>query len=880
MPVLVGRDKEVAALREVMARLPTGDVLLVEGEAGIGKTALLDSAAELGQEFGARIIRVSADELFSSRPFGLFAEVTDEVPSTLVRSRASDVLFDAVVGQVTEPFVLLVDDLQWADAPSAAALPSLVRRAVREGGAVIVAYRSGPRAAEIDVALDRLRELAPRQIFLGALRPTDLDEIGRRELGDALTTDVRERLQRSGGNPMYAILLARDNTNGSTSTPDATLHEVVVRRARLLGSTAFQVLIAASLAGRRFRPQIVAAVTEMPLPTVLNGLTVAFEAGLLVDRETQFEFRHDLVRDELLATMPAAVRASLHRRMIDALRAARSPIAELVPHLLRVNVTAADADLLLAAAQATTPATALVLLDRALQVIEAGSPKHSEIAVARVAALMWSGNAPESLLAGAALLEQNLDDEFASELRSTRIRSLYLSGRAALAVDSHEPFPDSAKPAFRARELADLALAATIARRFDLGRELATRAMEISDDASAAVFALTALTWVGLRTGDLAAAFDHIDVAVARSDTVRATGTRIGPVLTRATLRHSAGDLEGALADARLGHRVIDDHTSTVLVPFLHASAGGALFDAGRWDDAATEIESGLAASDELGVRLARGWLEGLAGLLALYRAGTPFDGASTEPAGPLSIVDDRRRFATSVSAEFAGDLDEAFRVLVGCVEAVDATSDRNSLILAAPDYVRLAVELGQTDRCRHVFDALDRIKTERDEAAVMIRTWSRALLDGDVDGLARAADRHEAIRPFHVTRMRAHAALIAAGRGELTAARDLGAVALDGYRRIGAEHLVVRLAAALRARGVRVSRLPAAPLLEGWAAITATEGKILDLVADGRANQAIADELFMSRRTVESHLVHVYKKLGISSRVQLIKDLANRPPS
>ena len=873
-------------LESLVTALPAGGVVLLEGEPGIGKTALIDFVCARSSDLDVAVVRVHADEGLVGHPFGMFASSpTGRGPTHAPGS--VDAVFDEFVSVADgRPLLLVVDDLQWADAASLGALPSLMRRTITAGGAGVIAFRSGLRPVEVDSALGRMTSLNPRHISVGPMSATEIAEIGARHLRrpapaattgtTTATTATTGLFHRAGGNPMYAVLLA--GAVGEGSGPDdeldtSAVYSTVLRRARMLGATAFATVRVAAVLGRRLDAQLIAAVAGSSLEEVVDGLTLAQDDGLLDDRGDGLEFRHDLIRAALLDNLSGPVRAGLHRRALEVLGSTGAPVEQLVPHLLGVELTGVDVEMLVGAALSATPATALTLLDRAVALMPVDHDRFFEVAARRVHALLWAGRVGESLEAGEALIDAGPPEHLALQLRILRVRSLYAMGRTGEALDSHRLLPDSADPVLRSRELAELTITASMARRFDACREFGQRALELSDDAFATIFVLCAFASHEVYAGDLAAARAFVDRAVALSTRTELTGARIGPLLVSAAVRYAQGDCDGVLADSHLAHK-IDDEMSRAFTPTIHGNAALALFDAARWDDAQSEVDAGLLASEELNVNFSNDSLRGIGGLLAAYRDGKAFPGLFEDSRDATTVFHDRRHFAAATLADLNDDPDEAFRVLTTLLDKDDESLDRMSLVLAAPDFVRLGLQLGRADQCDRVIAVLARFRSETDQPSVMASAWITGLLDADVDALVATASRHERMRPFNAARILHQAAVIAAARGDRARARELTSTSLDTYAAIGADHLARQLQRAMQQHRVRTKVSSPRQERFGWESVTPTEREIIDLVAQGLSNQVIADQLVMSRRTVESHLNHVYGKVGITSRIELVRTL------
>ena len=208
-------------------------------------------------------------------------------------------------------------------------------------------------------------------------------------------------------------------------------------------------------------------------------------------------------------------------------------------------------------------------------------------------------------------------------------------------------------------------------------------------------------------------------------------------------------------------------------------------------------------------------------------------------------------------------------------------------LVRIGPDLVRLAAGAGRPELARAVVGAVDEAAAGSPVATWRAAApWCRGLLPGDADARmeAVAADRR-APRPVEGARASedAAAALSSVGRGEeaTTLLRD----ALGVYERVGAFMDLTRAEAALRGLGVRRGRRGARRRpSRGWESLTPTELEVVRLVTQGLTNVEIGRRLFISRRTVETHLSHIFAKLDVSSRVQLAARASRarpeRPPS
>ena len=154
-----------------------------------------------------------------------------------------------------------------------------------------------------------------------------------------------------------------------------------------------------------------------------------------------------------------------------------------------------------------------------------------------------------------------------------------------------------------------------------------------------------------------------------------------------------------------------------------------------------------------------------------------------------------------------------------------------------------------------------------------------QGLAENHVDALVAAADAYAGTsRPLELALVSEDAATALVRQGDIERARPLFDQAIAIYERLGADRDLSRASATLRLAGVRRGiRGPRKRAKFGWQSLTATELTVSGLVADGLSNPQIGERLFVSRRTVQTHLVHVFAKLDLTSRAQLAAEVTRR---
>ncbi len=382
---LIGRESALAAARAVLddARRGAGQFLMISGEAGIGKTAMLAAlAGRAGQD--PLVLRGFCWEGDGAPPYWPWSQVLQagglpmadlgeagwllqpasapaEPMSAAAASDARFRLFEAVARCLRrlaagQPVLVILDDLHWADEPSLRLLGFLARALAAEPVALLGAYRDTEAPAELCQLAGQAQQLA-----LGGLAPDDVAALGRELAGQALPAPVCAQLwKRSGGNPFFVRELIRLlQAQGSWHQPaqiPASVADTLRRRLARLSTECVRLLERAAVAGRDIDAGLLThGAAAGPESVVLSLLDEARQAGVIAGISPP-RFTHDLYRETILDGLSATARTAVNLSVGRALQERSGPAARVATHLLAAGPQArpdALAYSLLAAREAT-----------------------------------------------------------------------------------------------------------------------------------------------------------------------------------------------------------------------------------------------------------------------------------------------------------------------------------------------------------------------------------------------------------------------------------------------------------------------------------------------------------------------------------------------
>jgi tetratricopeptide (TPR) repeat protein len=649
----VGRDEELGVLRGLVAEVKAGvgGTVLVEGEQGIGKTALLRTGLAEA-EAGCRTVWGAADELGQQFPLALMSEILGpegrlaavgeeagwgrggraqagrgaaQNPVSFIPS--GDPMLAGVERLLTlvdrwcavEPVVLVAEDLQWADEASVLVWHQL-RRAARQLPLLVAgSMRSAPDREDLGALRRGVLARGGGVISLRPLSSREVATLVGRVVGGRPGRQLVAAASRAGGNPFYAREVAEALVRqglvylvggvaelaageGNAGVPES-LAGVIGRRLSALSEDVLGVLRWAAVLGQEFSATNLQAVTGRDAGELIRVVGQAAAAGVVVEVGRRLGFRHGLIRQVLYEGMPASLRAALHLRAAQALDGAGAAAEQIAAQLVaavpensgkwvRDWLAGAAPDLAYRAPQAATE-----LLRAALAELPVKDPQRNPLEAALVQAAFLLEDDAEVESAGRRLLARNLSPDRAAQVAWLFSYSLMRTGRPA---DAAEVVGEAlSRPGIGDAETLRLqALQAMIPvalGRIDDAARIAEEVLASAErigEVFAAGYALFALARVSLFRRDWPAMLAHVDRALGMiGDDPETTDLRLLLLMSRFAVLAEMDRQQAASATAQ-GALALAERSGTSRVEHIRSFLGGLYFTAGRWDDALAELET------------------------------------------------------------------------------------------------------------------------------------------------------------------------------------------------------------------------------------------------------------------------------------------------
>lgn len=900
---LVGRDAELQAVRDALGASATAGIVL-EGEAGIGKTALWQAGVAHADERGFRALLARPAETESTLSHAALGDLLGplaeqfggELPAPQrhaldvallrVSSSAGGVdpravgaaalaLLGAAAGKA--PVLVAVDDVQWLDPASAAAIGFALRRLDDHPVVLLATRRLGHEAEPLDVGVaeERLARIA-----VGPLDVDVLQGILQGQLGKPVPRPAVARLADvSGGNPYYALELARAalreagdaGLSAELPLPEG-IYAVLQDRLRSLPEETREALGAVAAMGH---PTIAAASVAVDA----GVLDAAFAAGVLREQRDRIHFEHPLLSEAAYRLLPPSRRRGIH----DRLAALAADVEQRARHLAAGSTqvdSAIAADIEAGAMEAAArgaPAAAAELLEASARL----EPELEVAALRRIGAVrqhVAAGDGRRAIAQATALVDElpagpiraRVLVTLAEQESQTQDLSRFASQAVAEAADDREVLIEA---------LLAQGLGLFIEGREDEGYECTKRAFELCEPEMPRPLRIQAMTYYGevaqfrgepdgMRLLIEAARLEGDDLI---PDAYRGPGTRLGRTL--------------AFADEHEeGRRLLEERLRRSTELGDDESRAGLLFHlaelevrAGHLDAALRNAEEGLAIQQGSYAELAQSTFSYVIALIRAHQGDTGLarqvaeEGLARCEAQGEGLFGAIHRATLGFIELELGNNEAAVERLESVAEQVRKAPREPGLPDAAcvPDAVEALTAVGRLDDAEQLLAAWDEIGERFDRPRVRATSARcRALIAaarGQLDAAlgqahSAVAQSRELPLPFDLARSLIVLGSLYRRTRQKAAARAALEEALGIVEPLGARLWAERARAELARIGGRARS----------GGLTPTEERVADLVAEGRSNKEVADALFVSVRTVEANLTRVYAKLGIRSRTEL----------
>jgi DNA-binding CsgD family transcriptional regulator len=812
-----------------------------------------------------------------------------------------------------QPLTLILDDAHWADAGSVELLGAMLRRLPAAPVLIAIAYRPRQLPKRLSIAFARAQRngtLAHGELI--ALTRSEANEL----LGDVAASAERAGLYaESGGNPFYLQQLARalrressrPTVRAAVSVSDTEVPQSVIdalaEELALLSETARGVLEGAAVAGDPFDPEIAAAAAAVAESVVLEAINELMSLDLLrgTDVPRRFRFRHPLLRRAVYESTPGGWRVAAHGRCANAIAALGGSAVARAHHVensARRSDPAAIAVLREAgeAAADRAPAQAARWFGAALRLMADSSPpaERRTMLTALAGAQMATGQFADAhsalLQALACLAEGEVTLRVALTAACAGLEQLLgrhddahsrLVGALATLDDRRSPQA--------AALLISLALDGCYRERYPDSRDWGVRALEVAhilDDPPlmAAASAVTAF----------AAAFDG---AVSEAEVYRAEAAELVDSMSDAQLAlrlDTMAYLSGAevyldrfaeaIAHGNRGLAVARKTAQGELLPILIQALATGLLASGRLTEAAELLDGSIEGARVAGNDQTLAWSLLNRAFLGVYMG--DFETAAAKGAESMELtaaLDDSQ--VSTYAAVIMGCLSLEMGDPARAVELFTTSAGGDALPRIPGGWranylgflTRCRLQLGQREKARLTARYAGDVASST--GLGMARAWADraaaavALDAGDAEAAAAGALASAAGCDAAGAVVEAAISRVLAGRALALAGNTADAVTeLEQAAKHGAARARLEAEQELRKLGRTTYRRSRPGAGEGVASLTGRELELARLVVDRRTNAEIAATLFLSQKTIETHLRNMFRKIGVTSRVELAR--------
>lgn len=918
----VGRSRELDALRNLLDQVRAGRlrVALIQGEAGIGKSRLVEEVLARPASAEFEVFVGKCEEFERARAFAPLIAALGCVPgsSDPRRSSIADLIKDIVAAHdltsrhflvidkftgliedvaVRTPAVLVVDDLQWADEGTLTALRSFAKRLTHIGVAILGVMRPFPTSVELQRLVVEWQDQGALVLPLDALD----DEQVKRLVTSAFDSEPDSSLLRyvrgASGNPLFigelvgalardalvSVVEGRATMSALSRAPDLGL--VILRRLTFLSEEALRVLRLGSLLGSSFPPSDLATITATTLPAMVASIEECVRARLLEADGDRLRFRHDLIREVLYSDIPEGIRAGLHVEAARALAISGAPLAH-VAQQYALGARPGDLKAVEAMRRAAlegepSPAARVELLERAQTLVKHVDSVWADLEADLVEAMIWGGRPDEGEVRARALLAPPTGPRLAQRMRAAATNGLRLGGRWVELAGHLDGWLSDAS--IEERERIELLATSAYARGSSLAfdareaERIGKEALQLAEATRNDELILHALVGLlpamgrlggpggrGLAERAVAIAEAHAEESFLRDQPHWHLGHQL------------LGDPDEAERVFRAGLRLAERHGRVADLPLFLDGLAHVHFYREAWDDAMTEAEAAIAAAEEVGTLLYVTGSHAIRAHILIHRgdlrAAEEHIVAEEQLAERLGPQMEAVHLAhRAMVHEMRGDLSGALELRWAAFGLESAHSEETSWWRC----LFFALRIDDRGKAKAITGWLEerarRIGTDQAHAEARL---ARGMLEPDPEQVRANLKAVGGFGAMHHERSALACALVGL-RGE---ALEHFQACAPLYERVAAHAWLDQAARQLQSLGVLVPRRQRrARATVGWEALTDAERRVVELAAEGLTNPQIGERLFISRRTAQTHLAHVFAKLGIASRVELAAEVARR---
>jgi DNA-binding CsgD family transcriptional regulator len=917
-PTIRGRDAELAMLGEQLGvvRSGSGAVLLIEGAPGMGKSRLIAEGVRMAQRLSLPVGIGAAEPSESIAELApLLRALFDEPQPLLDRAglsslhaapeqrywRLQDLQSLLERAAMDGPLLIFLDDLQWVDSGTVAALRALPPRLASLPIGWVLAMRPDQGPGQLRSAVGYLGDEGAERLVLEPLDQAAVAQVAR----DVMQAEPDETLLRmageAGGNPFLLVelleglrqeKLVRVDAGRATLTdyrlPERVRSSMRERLARL-SESARQVAIVAGSLGRTFSVSDLAEMLGLAPASVLTSVEQLIEAGILRERADTLSFQHDLVREAVRDACAPSARRALDRQAADVMLARGALPVEVA---IQLAASAAPGDevaltTLLAAAEAlatTDPGASADLSRRALELAPERHPLRGPLVVQAAMSLHAAGRIEEAKGFADNAMRDVLPAAQEAEVR-LGIAGMWLVSPDVRVHASREALKLSGlSEHLRLAHMSKLAYNLVPGGRIEEAQAALSEAVAVGGRRDRVARFPLALSEGGLQyvSGHFTRALELFE-AILRDGLVDAHGLdelltrlwRASALLALDREEDALQAIDGLIAESlKRGFswflQVAEMTRGHFLLQMGRLDDAGAVLN-GRFDPDGPPVATPMDASGVVAL-----------GRLALHTGDARQVRQTSEIAKTMldeSTPGVRRHAAwlLSLQATADGDPRQAHQWLcaMGEPERGHVLSRLWPDLADEAHIVRMAVAVGDRELAESaVADANRRVELSPGVTSLAATAaHARGLLDGDAEKLSEAVSLFKrSLRSLALATAWEDLGLARHRQGTADSGIEALTQALVLFARAGATRDAARLRSHLRALGIRRRVARAEKPATGWAAMTESELAVAELAANGLTNREIAERLFVSPHTVNSHMRQVFAKLEVKSRVDLTR--------